>query len=215
MNWIQGLGDERSVQSRLFTEGGNRTREGEQAAQGHPVNLGPVWPRAQAGHRVPLPSCIACSSSPLGFVSPSEWAQNRPSFLPAALPAVCHVGSRLHPSRPCCCCCCCGGGGGISRDQPAESLPRTARAAGAGAGLADSARQEGASQPAEGGNKGRASPPAFPVLLHPHQPREGVRSLGWGARGLEGPCVSFRELGLSGGEHAYFCTQRRACGGDL
>ncbi|CAN0243700.1 unnamed protein product [Rangifer tarandus platyrhynchus] len=56
--------------------------------------------------------------SPTFLGTANEWAQNGPSFLPAALPAVCHVGSRPQPSRPCCCCCCYG----ISRDQPAERV---------------------------------------------------------------------------------------------
>lgn len=55
----------------------------------------------------PCPAASLAHPAPFGFVSPSEWAQNGPSFLPAALPAVCHVGSRPQPSRPCCCCCCC------------------------------------------------------------------------------------------------------------
>lgn len=149
----------------------------------------------------PCPAASLAHPAPFGFVSPSEWAQNGPSFLPAALPAVCHVGSRPQPSRPCCCCCCCCG---ISRDQPAESLPRTARAAGAGLGwLTLPDRRERASRWREGTRAKPAS--TFPVLPHPHQTRMRGGRLGLGARGCWVCCLICASVHL--------CVQGRAWGG--
>lgn len=147
-----------------------------------------VWgqcgPRARAGHEVPLPSCLACSSSPLGFVSPSEWAQNGPSFLPAALPAVCHVGraarSLLAPAAA-----------AAAAHQPRPTRREFAQNSQGcrSRGWAGRLRQTGRSEPAGvGREQGLRQPPTFPVLPHPHQPRKGGRRLGLGAWG-RGVCV--------------------------
>lgn len=148
--------------------------------------------------------------APLAFVSPSEWAQNGPSFLPAALPAVCHVGSRPQPSRPCCCCCCYG----ISRDQPAERVcPEQPGLPELGLGwLTLPDRKERASRRREGT---RAEPaPNLPSPSPPSPAKKG-RPGDWGC----GPGAGVSVCGLLAGSlrgcvHACVCKRWGACGGD-
>lgn len=148
-------------------------------------------------HKVPLPSCLPCSSSPLVFSPPVSGRRMGPaSFLPpcppsATLAAAC---SLLTPAAA-------AADAASAEINPPRVCPE----------------QPGLLEPGLGWltlpDRRESQPSAFPALPHSHQPKEGDGRLGLGAKELRCLMMRFRLLGLSPtGACIYVCAWKSRLG---
>lgn len=136
----------------LTEGGGNRIREGEQVLQGHPVSLGPMWAQSPGWARSPPAQLPCLLIQPPWLLSPpvSGRRTGPASFLPPCPPSATLAAARslLAPAAA------AAAATASAETSPLREFAQNSQGCRSLAGLADSARQEGASQPAEGGNKG-------------------------------------------------------------
>lgn len=115
------------------------------------MSLGPVWAKSQAVHKAPCPAASLAHPAPLVLSPPVSGRRTGPaSFLPPCPPSA-TLASTLSLLAP----AAAAADAASAETNPPRVCPEQSGLPEPGLGwLADSARQEGASQPVEGGNKG-------------------------------------------------------------